>query len=59
MSEEPLRLPPPPDRPDCCAGGCAICVLEAYTEALAEWHAECERIADAAAGRTTASDDAL
>jgi hypothetical protein len=39
-----IELPPPPERPDCCAGGCAICVLEDYAEALQRWQAECARL---------------
>ncbi|MFP5357548.1 MAG: oxidoreductase-like domain-containing protein [Gammaproteobacteria bacterium] len=41
--DEPV-LPPPPERPDCCAGSCAVCVLEGYAEELERWHAECERL---------------
>lgn len=37
-------LPPPPERPDCCAGGCAICVLEEYLEEMQRWREECERL---------------
>lgn len=37
-------LPPPPERPDCCFGGCAQCVLDDYTEAMERWHAEVEAI---------------
>lgn len=41
---ENLRLPPPPERPDCCGGGCAICVLEDYVEELKVWEREVEQI---------------
>lgn len=37
-------LPPPPERPDCCAGGCAICVLEEYLDELQQWREVCARI---------------
>ncbi|MGB1561837.1 MAG: oxidoreductase-like domain-containing protein [Sinimarinibacterium flocculans] len=40
-------LPPPPERPDCCFGGCAQCVLDDYTEAMARWQAEVDAIARA------------
>lgn len=40
---EPV-LPPPPERPDCCFGGCAQCVLDDYAEAMARWQRECEEI---------------
>jgi hypothetical protein len=36
--------PPPPERPDCCFGGCAQCVLDDYAEALARWQDEVEAI---------------
>lgn len=44
MKPPPLVLPPAPDRPDCCAGGCAICVLEDYVDEMAAWRAECARL---------------
>lgn len=34
------ELPPPPERPDCCLGGCAVCVLEGYPEELERWELE-------------------
>jgi hypothetical protein len=37
-------LPPRPERPDCCFGGCAICVLDAYQDELARWEAQVEEI---------------
>lgn len=37
-------LPPPPERPDCCFGGCAQCVLEDYAEAMRRWQDEVEAI---------------
>jgi hypothetical protein len=40
MNAEPVidpALPPEPERPDCCAGGCAICVLDAYVEEMRQW----------------------
>jgi hypothetical protein len=42
-STEP-ELPPPPERPDCCAGGCATCVLDVYFDEVQAWKAECARI---------------
>jgi hypothetical protein len=33
-------LPPRPERPDCCAGGCATCVLDGYVEDVQRWEAE-------------------
>ncbi|MDP9139817.1 MAG: oxidoreductase-like domain-containing protein [Pseudomonadota bacterium] len=33
-----LAYPPKPDRPDCCAGGCAQCVLDDYAEEMGRWH---------------------
>jgi len=43
----PKPLPPPPERPlpsDCCDSGCAVCVMDLYAIALAEWQAEVARI---------------
>ncbi|HQW64875.1 MAG TPA: oxidoreductase-like domain-containing protein [Pseudomonadota bacterium] len=40
--EPPPALPPRPEPPqpgDCCGGGCARCVIDAYEEQLAEWQA--------------------
>lgn len=34
-----LELPPKPDMPDCCAGGCAQCVLDDYAEEMRHWRA--------------------
>ncbi len=42
-------LPPPPDRPDCCFGGCAQCVLDDYAEQMALWQAEVDAILKARA----------
>ena len=49
MSKALPAQPKPPDKPlpgDCCGGGCAVCVNDAYEEALADyerrlalWHA--------------------
>ncbi len=41
---DPAEDLPPPERPDCCFGGCAQCVLDDYTEALAQWRAEVEAL---------------
>ncbi|MGQ0502846.1 MAG: oxidoreductase-like domain-containing protein [Panacagrimonas sp.] len=35
-------LPPRPERPDCCGGGCAVCVLDGYFEEVQQWE---ERVA--------------
>lgn len=32
-----LHLPPRPERPDCCGGGCAVCVLDDYADELERW----------------------
>lgn len=40
----PKNLPPPPERPDCCGGGCAVCVLDLYAEALRQWQEEVEAL---------------
>ncbi len=39
-----LDLPPEPDRPDCCAGGCAICVLEDWYLEMDAWRQKCREI---------------
>lgn len=39
-----LPLPPEPDRPDCCNGGCAVCVLEGYPEEMAAWRQQCAEV---------------
>jgi hypothetical protein len=44
QSAEGPNLPPPPERPDCCAGGCAICVLDEYLDEMQRWHEDCARI---------------
>ena len=45
MSQKPL--PPAPEQPlpsDCCDSGCAVCVMDLYAIALAEWQSEVARI---------------
>ncbi|HSW15503.1 MAG TPA: oxidoreductase-like domain-containing protein [Solimonas sp.] len=37
-------LPPYPDQPDCCNGGCAVCVLEGWPEEVAAWKQQVEEI---------------
>lgn len=37
-------LPPPPERPDCCGGGCAICVLDGYFDEVQRWQKTVEEI---------------
>jgi hypothetical protein len=48
-------LPPEPERPlpgDCCDSGCAVCVMDLYAIALAQWQAEVARLqADEARGQ--------
>ena len=39
-TEHGADLPPRPERPDCCAGGCATCVLDGYFEDVQRWQAE-------------------
>lgn len=31
------ELPPFPEKPDCCFGGCAVCVLDGYSEEVEAW----------------------
>jgi len=40
---EPV-LPPEPERPDCCGGGCAVCVLDGYFEELLRWRQQVEEL---------------
>lgn len=49
-------LPPKPDLPDCCAGGCATCVLMDYADEMAAWRAECAEIEAAHAAQQQAAD---
>lgn len=30
-------LPPQPEMPDCCNGGCAVCVLDGWPEEVQAW----------------------
>ena len=30
-------LPPRPITPDCCGGGCAVCVLDGFQEEVEAW----------------------
>lgn len=42
MSHSIDQPPPPPEKPlpgDCCGGGCAVCVWEAYDDALRHYQA--------------------
>ncbi|HEY0973274.1 MAG TPA: oxidoreductase-like domain-containing protein [Solimonas sp.] len=39
-----LPLPPEPERPDCCNGGCAVCVLEGYPEEMDAWRQRCAEV---------------
>ena len=40
--EEPLPLEP--YRPDCCNGGCAVCVLEGFDDEMALWRRACNEV---------------
>lgn len=40
----PTELPPQPERPDCCAGGCATCVLDGWYEDMERWRAQVDAI---------------
>lgn len=44
-----LNLPPPPERPDCCLGGCAVCVLDGYLEEVERWEREVAALRELAA----------
>ncbi|MGQ0701345.1 MAG: oxidoreductase-like domain-containing protein [Panacagrimonas sp.] len=35
--QDEVPLPPRPERPDCCGGGCAVCVLDGYQEEVDRW----------------------
>lgn len=52
------ELPTPPERPDCCAGGCAICVLDEYLDEMQRWREDCARIEAEFAARKAAQDAA-
>ena len=52
---EPLVLPDPPERPDCCGGGCAVCVLEGYAADLMRWQQQVEELRRQRAAQTTPS----
>lgn len=41
------ELPPRPERPDCCAGGCATCVLDGYFEEVQAWERQVDAIQSA------------
>jgi hypothetical protein len=43
MPEVPDPPPTPPEKPlpmDCCGGGCAMCVMDVYDEAMQRYAAE-------------------
>lgn len=42
--DEDRDLPPCPERPDCCFGGCAVCVLDGYEEEVEAWRQRVEQI---------------
>lgn len=52
------ELPPEPDRPDCCNGGCAVCVLDGYAEEMHAWRRACAAILDAHRQARRAAPDA-
>lgn len=37
VPEPDEALPPFPEKPDCCFGGCAVCVLDGYAEEVEAW----------------------
>jgi hypothetical protein len=57
--DDELVLPPEPERPDCCNGGCAICVLDGWYEEMDAWRQECRAIKAAHAATQAAKSDAL
>lgn len=44
MKPDEPELPPKPIMPDCCFSGCAICVLDEYTEEMRRWQEQCDAI---------------
>jgi hypothetical protein len=48
------ELPPFPEKPDCCFGGCAVCVLDGYEDEVRAW----EQQVDAIKRRRAAGNDA-
>jgi len=56
--EEDEGLPPQPEMPDCCNGGCAVCVLEGWPEEVQAWRLQVAEIrrqrAEAAAAKLQA-----
>jgi hypothetical protein len=50
LADEPE--PPFPEKPDCCFGGCAVCVLDGYAEEVAAWQ---QRVAEIRARREAAA----
>ncbi|MGQ0528249.1 MAG: oxidoreductase-like domain-containing protein [Panacagrimonas sp.] len=50
-------LPPRPERPDCCGGGCAVCVLDGYFEDVQRWEREVSAILAAQTAPAPAEDD--
>lgn len=46
------QLPPRPERPDCCGGGCATCVLDGYAEEVEQWQKQVDEIRRRAAAQT-------
>ena len=43
-SPDDPELPLPPDRPDCCLGGCAVCVLDGFEDEVAAWKKQVDAI---------------
>ena len=50
--EREPELPPEPERPDCCGGGCAVCVLDGYFEEMQAWRQKVEEIRRGAAEKS-------
>jgi len=44
LAAELEPLPPEPERPDCCNGGCAVCVLEGFDDELELWRRACDEV---------------
>ncbi|HEY1077226.1 MAG TPA: oxidoreductase-like domain-containing protein [Fontimonas sp.] len=57
-ADDDLAYPPKPDRPDCCAGGCAQCVLDDYAEEMGRWHEAVAAIEELRRQRAAAQDAA-
>ncbi len=43
-THEEEELPPFPEKPDCCFGGCAVCVLDGYEDEVRDWEQRVDAI---------------